>query len=300
MVVPLTGPDRAASPRARTALSRWTTRALLAGSGLSAVLLTGCSPETTAQWGRLGLPEPASDRAPEVGRLWIGTWIAAGAIGLLTLALILWAVFRYRRKAGDPEYPRQTRYNLPMEILYTASPFVIVGVLFFHTIIVQNHVIKPVEDTPMHIVEVVGWKWSWSFNYMESADAAIGADVWQSGTVEKTPTLFLVKDEPVKFTLTSPDVNHSFWVPAFYFKMDVIPGRMNTFTLTPTKEGTFAGKCNELCGTYHSTMLFNVQVVSKADYQTEMLKLKQAGQTGVVRGPQDTRTIQGSEPEGKR
>ena len=297
MAVPLPGLDLVVSRGAGTRAARCGRRALMVGVGLGAVALTGCSPETTAQLGRLGLPEAASDRAPEIGRLWIGTWIAAGVIGVLTLVLILWAALRYRNRG--PETPKQTRYNLPVEIMYTAAPFIIIGVLFFHTIVVQNRVLAPAEQ-PAHTVEVVGWKWSWTFNYLEESNSAVGANVWESGTIERTPTLYLPVNEPVKFILTSPDVNHSFWVPAFYFKMDVIPGRTNSFTLTPTKEGTFAGKCNELCGTYHSAMLFNVKVVSQAEFNAELLRLKDAGQTGVVRGPEDVRVIKGTEPEGKR
>ena len=75
-------------------------------------------------------------------------------------------------------------------------------------------------------------------------------------------------DETIQFNLHSPDVIHSFWVPGFLFKMDVIPGRDNHFELTPTASGTFAGKCAELCGVYHSRMLFNVKVVSEDEYDS--------------------------------
>ena len=75
--------------------------------------------------------------------------------------------------------------------------------------------------------------------------------------------MFLV-GKRVEFQLTANDVIHSFWVPAFLTKLDMIPGRVNTFQVVPTREGTFAGKCAELCGAYHSEMLFNLKVVSVA------------------------------------
>ena len=85
-----------------------------------------------------------------------------------------------------------------------------------------------------------------------------------------------------KFDLASPDVIHSFWVPAFLFKMDVVPGRINSFEVTPNREGTFAGKCAELCGVDHSRMLFNVKVVPQAEFDAHMALLRAKGQTGVL------------------
>jgi cytochrome c oxidase subunit 2 len=84
----------------------------------------------------------------------------------------------------------------------------------------------------------------------------------------------------VKFTLRSNDVIHSFWVPAFLFKMDVIPGQRNVFEVTPTKVGTYKGKCAELCGQDHARMLFNVEVVSPADYQSYVDDLQQSIESG--------------------
>jgi cytochrome c oxidase subunit II len=78
----------------------------------------------------------------------------------------------------------------------------------------------------------------------------------------------------VLFKLQSDDVIHSFWVPAFLFKMDVIPGQNNKFEITPEKKGTYAGRCAELCGKDHARMLFNVKVVSPAEYQTHVATVK--------------------------
>ena len=78
----------------------------------------------------------------------------------------------------------------------------------------------------------------------------------------------------MKFTLQSNDVIHSFWVPAFLFKMDVIPGRTNHFQITPKQLGTFKGRCAELCGQDHARMLFNVRVVSPTEYDQYVSDLK--------------------------
>ena len=259
-------------------------RLLIAGSAALVLALTGCSADTTAQLKRLGLPEAASDRSPHMLALWIGTWIAAGIVGVLVWGLIGWVVIRYRSHSN--EMPRQSRYNLPMEVMYTIAPFIIVGVLFYYTILAQNAVLQR-DPQPDVEINVVGQKWSWTFNYKSANNPAVGQDVWNAGTINATPDLYLPVGKVVHFNLSSPDVIHSFWVPSFYEKLDVVPGRSNNFFLTPTKEGVFRGKCAELCGTYHSAMLFNVHIVSEDEYTNYLKTLVAKGQIGEARGPKN-------------
>ncbi len=263
---------------------------LVAAAGVGALALAGCSADTVAQWGRFGLPEAATDRAPMIGGLWTGAWIAALVVGVFVWGLIGWVAFRYRKKSAD-HLPEQKQYNLPLELLYTLVPFLIIGVLFFYTVQTQNNVNAKVTDQPVHTINVVGQKWSWTFNYMESGNPAVGADVHEAGTIDKIPDLYLPVNKPVRFNLHSADVIHSFWVPAFYYKLDVIPGRTNTFDVTPDKLGTFSGKCAELCGTYHAAMLFTVHVVSEDDYTAYLNTLKAAGQTGEIKAPEYPNTV---------
>ena len=256
-----------------------------AGFGLLAglLLLGGCSQASSEQWGRGGLPEAASDRAVSIGNLWSGAWAASMIIGVLVWGLIGWAVFRYRRRHDD-EVPRQVKYNLPMEIMYTIVPVLIIGVLFVFTYNTQNRVLAKV-DKPDLQVNVIGQKWSWTFNYMEQDNPRVGAVINDAGTIERIPDLYLPVDKTVRFKLDSADVIHSFWVPDFYFKLDVIPGHTNWFDVKPTKLGTFHGKCAELCGTYHAAMLFTVHVVSQDEYERYLNGLKSKGQTGEVKVP---------------
>ena len=256
--------------------------ALLGLSLFGLLFLTGCSAELTAQIKRLGFPPPASDRSPYILNLWIGTWIAAIAVGVLVWILILWAANRYKTKHA--RMPKQNRYNLPMEIFYTIAPFIIIAVLFYYTVLAQNAVQKKVAD-PEVTIDVVGQKWSWTFNYKAADNPAVGQDVWEAGTINKTPDLYLPVGKLIQFNLSSPDVIHSFWVPSFYEKLDVIPGRHNILQMRPTTEGVLAGKCAELCGTYHSAMLFNVHVVSENEYNTYLKSLVAKGQIGEARGP---------------
>ena len=76
--------------------------------------LAGCSADTVAQWGRFGLPEAATDRAPLIGNLWTGAWVAALVVGVFVWGLMVWVMFRFRKRHPD-DLPEQTRYNLPME-----------------------------------------------------------------------------------------------------------------------------------------------------------------------------------------
>lgn len=255
------------------------------------ILLVGCSRDTQA--GRFGLPEAASDRAPATGDLWFWAWVACWVIGAFVWGLIGYAAIRFRRKRDDHSAPRQTRYNLPMEVMYTLVPILIVAILFVFTSRTETKVLAK-EATPAHVIDVVGYKWSWIFNYKDSING--GQDVNEGGTLERIPDLYLPIDEPVRFNLSSPDVIHSFWVPEFYFKLDVIPGRDNSFDLTPTREGVFEGKCAELCGTYHSAMLFRVHVVPKAEYQQYLQQLEDRGQTGSNYGPQSGTTLASRAP----
>jgi len=264
---------------------------LLAVLLAAVLLLSSCSEETKGEWKRIAMPAGASDKSPIVIEFWQWTWVAAMVVGVLVWGLIIFALIRYRRR-GDDEVPIQTRYNLPMEILYTIAPVIVVVVFFKFVVTVQdkeNH-----EDPqPDHVVKVVGQQWAWTFNYYN--DSALGGhtSVYEAGTPAQLPTLYLPVGESVKYELSSPDVIHDFWVPAFSYKLDVIPGRNNSWTMTPTREGTFAGKCAELCGTYHSRMLFNVKVVSHDEFVAELKKLQAQGNVGLAMGGSETRTQDG-------
>lgn len=261
--------------------------ALLAAVGTGVLALGGCSSETAGEFERFAMPDPASVQAEHILHLWQGAWIAALAVGILVWGLILYAVVRFRRRSDD-EIPVQTRYNLPLEILYTLAPVIMVIVFFAKTVDTQNAVLD--EDLPVdNTIEVVGQQWSWTFNYgLGEMDPAANDDatddvfpysayVHDSGTGSHIPDLYLPVDVTTRFNLHSPDVIHDLGVPAFLMKMDVIPGRVNHYSVTPTVEGDYAGKCYELCGTYHSRMLFNVHVVSQEEYDAYLEALQAAG-----------------------
>jgi cytochrome c oxidase subunit 2 len=260
-----------------------------------ALLLSGCSEADKQQWSVFGLPngDGITDRSHYITSLWVWFWIAALAVGVLVWGLIIYAMIRFRRRSDD-EVPVQTRYHMPIELLYTVAPLIMVVVLLFYTWKAQDQILaKPAGGTAEHTIHVVGQQWSWSFTY--KADPALDGktSVYETGTPGQFPTLWLPEGQTVTFDLTSPDVIHSFWVPAFHFKMDVIPGLTNTFSLTPTALGTYDGKCAELCGTYHSLMLFNVKVVTPDEYAQHLKDLQAAGNVGELTGGSDATTVAG-------
>lgn len=240
-------------------------------SAVAVVVLAGCSKDSQAA--RLGMPDPATEEGPRIVSLWQGSWLAALIVGVLVWGLLIWAIVAYRRKEGDA-LPKQVKYNVPIEIFYTLAPLLMVITLFYFTARDQTALTK-ISNEQTHTVNVVGWRWSWGFNYVEEK-------AWDAGTPGVRPTLWLPVNEKVKFELTSPDVIHSFWVPAFLMKMDVVPGRKNAFEVTPDRIGTFAGKCAELCGVDHARMLFDVKVVTRAEYNAHIRQLRAMGQTGVL------------------
>ena len=210
-----------------------------------------------------------TDQAPRVLSLWQGSWIAAFAVGAVVWGLIIWAVIFYRRRGNSNELPAQTRYNLPIEVFYTAVPLLMIAVFFYFTARDEDRILRT-SASPDHKITITGMQWSWQFTYASDGDK----NTTVTGTPGKPPTLYLPRGESVQFKLQSDDVIHSFWVPAFLFKMDVIPGRINTFEIVPKKLGTYAGRCAELCGQDHARMLFNVKVVSPDDFQTYVSDLE--------------------------
>jgi cytochrome c oxidase subunit 2 len=256
---------------------------ILAAAGV--LLLGACDSAEKTSIKRLAQPVGATDRTDAIHSLWMGSWLAAMIVGVLVWGLIIYACIAFRRRRDD-EVPVQTRYNLPLEILYTVAPVIVVLVLFYFTIVTQNDTLAAASESGKadHTVTVVGQQWSWTFNYDNDPALDGKTTVFEAGTPANRPTLELPVNKSVEIKLRSADVNHSFWVPAFLFKMDVIAGKVNHFSFTPTREGTFVGRCAELCGTYHSRMLFNVKVVSESDYATYLKRLQSQGDIGPALG----------------
>jgi cytochrome c oxidase subunit II len=252
--------------------------------GLVAVLgvlaLSGCSGSVSRGF----LPKGATTDAPIVTSLWNSAWTAALIVGCLVWGLTIWCVVAYRKRKNDHRLPDQLRYNLPLEILYTVLPLFMIAVLFYYTQRDESALLR-VSSNPTNVVNVAGKRWAWDFNYVTANAYDTSTQVNITGKVEDTkdlPELWLPVNETTRFYLTTRDVNHSFWVPAFLMKMDLIAGRVNSFQVTPNQTGVFTGKCAELCGTYHAYMLFEVHVVPRAEFDQHIADLKARGQSGLL------------------
>jgi cytochrome c oxidase subunit 2 len=258
-------------------------RRALISTGLAvacAVALSGCGESVK----RGLLPQGVTSESGSIITFWNGSWLAALGVGVLVWGLILWCVVAYRRKKDDVGLPEQLRYNVPIEILYTVVPVFMVAVLFFYTAKLESAEMD-VSAKPDVTINVVAKQWNWDFNYIEAGTYETNTMValtGKPGVAATLPALYLPVNQQVEFVLTSRDVDHSFWVPQFLRKLDVIPGKVNRFQIKPTEIGTFQGKCAELCGAYHSAMLFQVKVVSMADYQAHMAELRAKGNIGML------------------
>lgn len=257
---------------------------LAVAAGASAVMLalSGCSAQVRRGWLPGSSDAEVTNQTGRISQLWVGSWTAALIVGVITWGLILWCVAVYRKRKDDDQLPVQLRYHVPLEVMYVILPIIMVGVLFYYT----ARDMSAIEDTsaePDLTVQVIGKQWSWDFNYVDDDVYDTGQhaqSIGTTGVLADQPTLYLPVDERVQFVLNSRDVIHSFWVPAFLYKKDIIPGRTNEFQIVPQVEGEYVGKCAELCGEEHSSMLFNVKVVSREEYDAHMADLRDRGQEG--------------------
>jgi cytochrome c oxidase subunit 2 len=224
----------------------------LALLAVGSVLLTSCGDDGPA----FGAPRGATEQGRDIFRLWQGSIWAALAVGAFVWGLIAYCVIRFRRRSD--ELPAQTHANVPLEIAYTITPLVIVAVLFavnLRTLDRVDHLGK----NPGLTVEVTAFQWQWRFHYVES-------DIEIVGTDDVDPVMMLPAGETVRLVLTSNDVQHSFFVPAFLFKRDTVPGITNEVDLEVEKEGRYDGRCAEFCGLFHDRMGFVVEAVGRAEY----------------------------------
>jgi cytochrome c oxidase subunit 2 len=191
-------------------------------------------------------------------------------IGGLVALLILWTLIRYKKRSE--EMPRQFHENIPIEIVYTVVPIVIVAFLFLFTVLTENNVdaTVPVNATvtsagkPVVDVRVTAFQWGWRFDYTGLNVGVAGETT--DGPDNHGPQMVVPTGETVQITLVSDDVIHGFYVRDFNFSRYALPGVTNLFDLTVLHSGTYFGQCTQICGLYHSEMLFSVKSVSPSDF----------------------------------
>lgn len=250
----------------------------------AALLLAGCTPEQQRGFLPAG-SEGATNHTDGITGLWVTSWIVLLIIGAITWGLIIWATVAYRRRKGQTGLPVQMRYNMPIETFFTVVPVLLVLGFFAFTAQEQASIEKRYEN-PENVVEVVGKRWAWDFNYVKDdvyfQGVQVQTDTEGEAKEETMPVLYLPVGKTTELRLETRDVIHSFWVVEYLYKKDMIPGQTNYMSITPEKTGTFMGKCAELCGEYHSMMLFEVRVVEQDEYDAYVASLRDAGNTGQV------------------
>jgi len=239
------------TPQGAPAKSRLRRLAVALALPIAGISLSGCTLPG------FGAHQADTTTGQSAYRLWQGFSVVAAIIGAFVLALIVYAVVAYRRK-GDT-IPKQTQYHVPLEIIYTVIPILIVIALFVAIIVTENKVLAmPKTDVS---INVNAFQWGWGFTYDKQNAIAIG-------NTTESPVMVMPVDTDVRIVLTATDVVHGFYVRDFNFSRFALPGVKNQFTLHATKTGTFFGQCTQLCGLYHSIMYYKVKVVTQDEYQT--------------------------------
>ncbi len=178
-------------------------------------------------------------------------WMATGVF-VVVEGLLVYAVIRYRRRAGDDRIPAQTHGNTPLEIGWTIAPTILVIVIVAMTFNTQRE-LDAAGETPTMTIEVIGHQWWWEFRYPDEG-------------IVTANELHIPVGEVVALDVSSVDVIHSFWVPKLAGKVDAVPGHVNEMWLRADQAGIYFGQCAELCGIQHALMRFRVIAQSPADY----------------------------------
>ncbi|MFT4281894.1 cytochrome c oxidase subunit II [Microbacterium sp.] len=264
----------------------------------SAIALAACTPTELNGYlpGFTDDGTQATNHTQMVSGLWVNSWIVLLVVGVITWALMAFAAIAYRRRRGQSGLPVQMRYNMPIEIFYTIVPLILV-VGFFAFTARDQAILEDQYENPDACITAIGKQWAWDFQYTGSDCEDASDAVWTMGVQAQTnekgdvtselPTLYLPVDKEVKLKLVSRDVIHSFWIIDFLYKKDMYIGKDNYWSFTPTRVGEYDGKCAELCGQYHSMMLFKVKVVEQAEYDAYLASLREAGQTGDINDAYD-------------
>jgi len=200
--------------------------------------------------GTFWMPQGASSIAGEVDALFYFIFWASVFFFLLVVGLSIYFIIKYRRREGREEATSHVDYNLKLEVIWTAIPIILVVIVFFWGF---NTYMK-MQVVPRDAIEikVTGRQWMWLFDYPNGSNSI--------------NELVVPVDQPVKLTMSSEDVIHSFYIPQFRIKQDVLPSRYTITWFEATNTGKYDLYCAEFCGKGHSEMLATVKVVSQDQY----------------------------------
>ncbi|HWH36721.1 MAG TPA: cytochrome c oxidase subunit II [Candidatus Limnocylindrales bacterium] len=277
------------SPPDKVSRASRTIRALAFLGLLAAVVFVigGCAaaPDGQGAWPGFFAPPATSAEGKAIDSLYFYVFLIAVGVFLLVEGLLLWIVLRYRRRPADGGLPTQTHGHNGLEILWTLIPAAIVTALFVATIDTLAFVEELDPEPQGVVVDVVGFQWQWTFRYEDEGLSFTGA-----GT--QGPVMAIPVNERVRIRLHAQDVIHSFYVPMFRYKQDVVPGRVNQFDIVVEEPGVYSGQCAEFCGLLHADMHFTVEAMSRADYEAWVVEQRAAQPTPGPTPPPDAATVQ--------
>jgi len=200
------------------------------------------------------LPVAASQQAGPIDTLFNFHFMAISFLFALILGFILYSVFAFRRKDGDEEDGAHFHSHTVLEVVWTIIPLIVVIALGIWAAFILG--VVTAEEPDEMAVEVTGRQWSWAFSYPDYPDIGVSQE------------LVLPIDRPVRLEMKSDDVLHSFWVPEFRVKQDLLPGTVTILRITPTLVGDYKVRCAEICGLDHANMRSEVSVVSQSDFDS--------------------------------
>ncbi|MEZ5871874.1 MAG: cytochrome c oxidase subunit II [Nitratireductor sp.] len=229
------------------------------------------------EW-RLWHQDAATDMMARIEWFDAYTLLFIGPITLLVTLLLAYVMIRFRKGANP--VPSKTSHNSLIEVIWTAGPIVVLLFIAFPSFDLLNRQLVPTEE-PALTIKATGYQWYWGYEYQDESGVSFDSIMMQEDEREATgksdksvyPRLLAVDNElvvpvntMVRVLVTAADVLHSFTVPAFGFKMDAVPGRLNETWFKAEREGLYYGQCSELCGRDHAFMPVAVRVVSQEQF----------------------------------
>jgi len=213
-----------------------------------------CPPNCPVSFGLASIFAPASNEASSIITLYNFIFVMAGIIFVLVEGALLFTVLRFRNR--PPEMAEQFHGNTKLEIVWTAAPAVILAVLMGFTLRTMGEVRAVGGSGNVVQVKAIGHQWWWEFRYPGLDPEVITAN-----------ELVVPVGSTIEVAIESVDVEHGFWAPELFGKVDAIPGYTTRVKFTPTSTGAYVGQCTQYCGTQHAQMRFGVVVLSASDYQ---------------------------------
>jgi cytochrome c oxidase subunit 2 len=275
---------RADMERGREASLRPTViRAVILGTIASII---GIALGLTINW----FPPQGSTQAKKIDTFWDVLIICSVPIFVLVTTVVLVSVIKFRMRPGEEELDGPPIHgNTKLEVIWTSVPAALLIALCAYAYIVLHDVEKAPANAAQELnVKVIGQQFTWTFQYRGT-----------NGKDFIVPQLYVPEGRSVRFNITTKDVLHDFWVPAWRMKIDAVPGIVTHYRITPVKTGhrvTYPVVCAELCGLGHAFMRQTAHVLPAAQFDAWLARMSQANAAGGAAAPGGTAPAGGSNP----